>query len=722
MTSSSSQAPLRPLANLQADAIAMPGNFRLHMELGAALHSAGQPERALVAFEKALALAPRDSEAASACATLMFELDRPHAAYACLATVRDQLLLTADGVCNLAVAAEACGEHDEARACYQHALALEPDHLRSLNNMALIAAREGRWEQAIANARRCVELLPGEPLLWLNLCDMLVGSRNFMAALDVLARATTSFPQLPALAIRQVVVLAFNAEFERAGAALDAMGPQGLQLLRDHLAASTHPSPDAPVGKATATAPNLRELFTQQAFEALVVCDWRYNDKLLDVIRELLAHALQTGEPRDWRDTQFYGLALPLEESELAKIRVTSTQAIADSLTGGLAPFTARRAVTPDGRMRIGLATQSLRDPRFADALARQLSLHDASRFAMYVYAPTQQPEARLLEPLLAHAAGAIEVAHMSTDEMAARIRLDRLDLFMDMAFDTPWCRPEIPQRRVAPVQIRQITWHRHNPPQPCEYNMSDTFVHPDGLDLTPYGAVVRLPYTCWLAANDDQPEAPASRVDLGIPGDALVLGTFLPAVMVDPDSFSLWMQMLRALPDAILLMPGFAPAAKANLQREAQAAGVSSERLTFMPRLTRAETLARMSLTDLLVDTVRCNANHGLVDALRMGVPALTCAGNSMASRLGGSIVRAAGLPECVYGDRGEYVDAVIRFGRNRSEIEALRSRLRAARSTAPLFDTAARVREWEAAWTTMVERHRNGLAPVAFDVPPQE
>ncbi|CAN5726046.1 hypothetical protein BH11PSE7_BH11PSE7_04370 [soil metagenome] len=697
----------------------MPGNFKVHMELGAALHKAGQPEQALVAFEKALSLVPRDTQAVSACATLLFELDRPQAAHACLATVRDQLLLTSDGACNLAVAADACGERDQARACYQQALALEPDHIRSLNNMALIAAAQGRWEQAISNARRCVDLLPDEPLLWGNLCDMLIGSRDFKAALEVLAHATASFPQLPALAIRQVVALAFNAEFERASVALNALGPQGANLLREYLAGSSHPSQDAPVGKSPSGLPSLRELFTQQAFEALQVCDWRYNDKLTDVIRELLAHAVRTGEPRDWRDTQFYGLALPLAEIELAEIRVFSTTAIAQGLGAGLAPFAARRAVTSDGRMRIGLTTQSLRDPRFAEALARQLSLHDASRFAMYIYAPTPQPEARLLEPMLAHAAGAVEVAHMSTDEMAARMRLDRLDLFMDMAFDTPWCRPEIPERRVAPVQIRQLTWHRHNPPRPCEYNMSDTFVHPDGLDLAPYGAVVRLPHTCWLAANEDQPEAPASRADAGLTDDALVLGAFLPAVMVDPESFALWMQMLHALPDAVLLMPGFAPAARSNLQREAHAAGISAARLVFMPRVTRPETLARMRLTDLLVDTVRCNANHGLVDGLRMGVPGLTCAGDSMASRLGGSIVRAAGLPDCVYDDKQEYLDAVIQLGRNRSRLDALRARLNSARSRAPLFDSGARVREWESAWTTMIERHRQGLAPIAFDVP---
>ncbi|MBC7379877.1 MAG: hypothetical protein H7346_20910 [Burkholderiaceae bacterium] len=719
MTLSSPPVPAQPLASLQAQADAAPDNFQLQMELGGALHDAGQPELALVAFERARSIAPQDAQAASACATLFFELDQPLAAYACLAKVRDQLLLTADGACNLAVAAEACGHLSEAGECYERALTLEPDHVRSLNNTALVAARAGQWPLAVARANRCVELLPSEPMLWGNLCDMLVGSRDYVQALDVLSRAVELFPGQHLLQIRQIVVLAFNAEFDRASAALTALGPTGEQLLRDYLAGGI--KPDAPVKKGAAAVPTPRELFTQQAFEALQVCDWRYNDALTRVIREQLAEYERTGEQRDWRDAQFYGLALALREHELAKVRSISGDAIARSLSRPMPAFIARPPASSDGRLRIGFATQSLRDPRVRNAVARQLSLHDASRFAIYIYSPTPNPEERLIKPLQDHAASAIEVAHMTTDEMVARIRLDRLDLFMDMAFYTQWCRPEVPARRVAPVQIRHMTWHRHLPPVPCEYSMSDTFVHPDGLDLTPYGPIVRLPHTCWLSPMDDEPEPPPPRAEAGIADDALVLGAFLPAVMVDPHSFSLWMQMLRALPDAVFLMPGYAPAAKANLQAAAEAAGITRNRLFFIPRLTRSETLARISMTDLFVDTVRCNANQGLVEALRMGVPALTCAGESMASRLGGSIVRAAGLPDCVFSDEGAFVDAAIHLGRNRHELKALRSRLQAARPEARLFDTASRIREWESAWTTMVERYRSGLAPAAFDVPSQ-
>ena len=308
----------------------------------------------------------------------------------------------------------------------------------------------------------------------------------------------------------------------------------------------------------------------------------------------------------------------------------------------------------------------------------------------------------------------------MTLDEAVGRMRLDELDVFVDMAFDTPWCRPEIPERRVAPVQIRQTTWHRHQPPRPCDYNMSDRFVHPPGMEMEKYGAVVRLPFTCWLSTNNDMPDPRrASRAELGLPADALVLCSLLPALMVDPQTFGLWMRMLQALPHAVLLLPTFETEARANLAREAGAAGVDASRLSYLPSSSRAQLLARIQLADLFVDAVRFNANHGLVDALRMGVPAVSCAGQNMASRLGGSIIRAAGLADCVLESAQGFMDKVVALGSSPELLRGLRARLAAQRPSAPLFDAHARVREWEAAWTTMVQRHQAGLTPQAFDVP---
>ncbi len=680
--------------------------------------STSLPDDASV-LESAAKASPHDLHAQVRFASALLALDRPQAAYDLLNQVRPLLMANADGATNLAITAEACGSTADARACYGHALALQPNHVNALNNLGLMQAREGQWESAKALASRCVELLPGEASLWLNWCDLLIRCRDHDQALEQLDIAIKRFPALPEFALRRAMVLAFQAQFDQSQSAFKALPPDAWALYEDFSATASRDG-DRAVHGAPVSLPDPQELYCQQAYQAMQVCDWRDHDRLTALIRQMLAHSTLTGEGKDWRDTQFYALMLPLHENELARIREISIATIGARLSPSMPAFIARRSASQDDRIRVGIAAQSLQDPRYANALARQLCLHDPSRFAIHIYVPSLQPKIGLDPAFASQNAVITNIAGLSNDEAVARIRLDRLDLFMDAAFNTPWCRPEIPERRVAAVQIRQMTWHRHHPSRPCEYNMSDTFIHPDGKDLLRYGAVSRLPHSCWLALNDDLPAAlPLSRADIGVPGDALVLCALLPALMIDPETFSVWMQIMRGLPHALLMLPSYGAPARLNLVRQAEAAGVRANRLVFLKPLNRNDMLAHLSLADLFIDAIRVNSNHGLADALRLGLPAITCAGNNMASRLGGSILASAGLPEAIVESPAAYLAEVLHLGRNPAALDRMRESLKAARPTAALFDGAARVKEWEAAWTMMVERSRAGLQPAAFDVP---
>ncbi len=706
-----------------AASLEAPQNSQTWMLRGAQLHAAGQLEQALIAFEKALALQPNDVNAASACATLLSALSRPVAAYKALLSVEALLLETADGAANLAIAAESCGDMARAGMAYKRALTLDPNHGRALNNVGLMAAAQAQWEPALECAHKCLAQDPGHAPYHVNLCDYLCGARRYADALAVLQEAAARFPDNLDIRIRGAAVLAFNGDFEQSHEASQRFDAATLDYFHKFLGHAIAPAYlDHKLRLLQGELPDARQLYTGQAFEAMTVCDWRDNDHVTATLRQMLDECVRTGQRRDWRDAQFYGLMLGMNENELAQMRKISIAKIGEGLKASLPPFVQRPkpAAKRDDRIQIGIAVQSLRDERHAHALKRQLALHDSSRFAIHIYSPTRHPELEHGEMLKPHAASVTEIAHMSDIEAAGRMRLDPLDVFVDMTFDTAWCRPEIPALRVAPVQIRQLTWHRHNPPRPCDYNMSDTFVHPDGLDLAPYGAIVRLPHTCWLAMHDEAPDDGWDRREqAGLPADALVLCAVVPSVMLDPESFGAWMKILRSLPDAVLWLPAYSLPIAANLVREANAAGVNENRLLFAARLPRAQSLACLKHADLFLDTLRFNTNQGLEDALRMGVPALSCAGDSMASRLGSSIIRAAGLPQCVMPSEAAYVAEAVRLGRNPQALQQLRQHLLAEKASAPLFDVAVRVREWEAAWAHMAERTRAGLAPAAFDVP---
>jgi predicted O-linked N-acetylglucosamine transferase (SPINDLY family) len=111
-----------------------------------------------------------------------------------------------------------------------------------------------------------------------------------------------------------------------------------------------------------------------------------------------------------------------------------------------------------------------------------------------------------------------------------------------------------------------------------------------------------------------------------------------------------------------------------------------------------------------VFLDTWPYGAHTTASDALWAGCPVLTWPGETFASRVAASLLRAVGLPELVAGSAADYVERAVRLAHD----GALRARLRAYLAgpgrASPLFDTDAFVRALERAYLTMAEQFRAG------------
>ena len=698
--------------------------FASLMQRGSQLHAEGQLEGALRAFEDALALRPADTHAASAAATLLSALSRPHAAYKVLLSVEKTLSDQADGACNLAIAAESCGYMKQAKIAYQHALELDPDHLRSLNNMGLLEAAESNWPAAIACAQRCVELDQDDASYHQNLSDHLSGARRFSEALEVLDAAARRFSDYLDITVRRIIVLAFNGDFEKSRqleATLDATGQSYLLTFVTRSLAS--PEDTSAVYMPQPVKRDAFELYTWQAFAAMKVCDWRSNEQLTANLRIVLADTSNAHRHTDWQQVAFYAQALQMHEDELTSLHGLRNDTASLTAIALIPAFTnTRKTLTRqhDPRIHVGLAVHSLHDPKQLHALKQQLALHDKKRFAIHVYSCTHEPELEQEQALRPYTESVAQIVHMSDTEVAGRVRLDQLDVFVDVHAGPDTRSWRIEDLRAAPVQVCQTTWQQHRATGPFDYVMSDRVVQADNRDGKAGISVARLPLTCWLALHDDAPSVNVtSRQALGLPDDALVLCAMFEPAQLDPETFELWMRILKALPNAVLWLPSCSGVVKANLSAQSQAAGALEGQIILTEPPSRPDLLACIKHADLFLDTLRFNAVQGLEDALRSGVPAISCEGNNMASRLGASVLRAAGLPDCVLTTPDAYAAKATWLCQHPAALYILRERLATAHRSSPLFDTAARIKELEAAWAHMVQRSRAGLPPATFDVP---
>ncbi len=691
----------------------------------AQLHGTGKPELALVAFETALALAPGDLNTASACATLLSELDRPEAAYRTLLSVEDLLLNDADGAANLAIAAESCGDLEKAQASYARALALDPDHLRTLNNVSILAASAGRWDLAVELARKCLALAPQHPSYHANLAEFLSGAQRFHEGLQTLTTAIAQFPDSIELRVRHIVLLAFNGELEKSDAATAQLGAEGRKILGDFLLNLEAPEDRHLYRTRTRNnppkAPDALDILAGQSFRNLALCDWRNNASLTAILRASLARTSHTIERRHWHLAPFYGMLLGLNDDELEQMERESLSADLACNHALLPPFTAlsKVAAKKDHRIHVGIALDSLNDEGQFESLVHHLAHHNASRFAIHVYAFTPRPEAKHAEQLRSVGVTLVELGHMSDVEVVARIRLDRLDVYVEIAPELPFRRSLISALRVAPVQIQRSSKQSQSAPG-LDYNTSDEFLHPEASRSAWASSGTAVAQTSSHAIAETRPTCELS-VSNGpdLAEETLVLCALTPPEKLDPQSFAAWMKIMRSLPDAVLWLPRCARGA-INLVREANAAGVGGSRLLFSNSSSRATLLARLSQASLCLDTFRTSSAVDLAYALNAGIPAITLAGHNTSCRSGASIMRAAGMPQCVMPSGEAYVSEAVRLGRDEQALAALKESLLAARLTAPRFDVQSHVQQWESALTTMVERLRAGLSPAAFNIAP--
>jgi predicted O-linked N-acetylglucosamine transferase (SPINDLY family) len=160
--------------------------------------------------------------------------------------------------------------------------------------------------------------------------------------------------------------------------------------------------------------------------------------------------------------------------------------------------------------------------------------------------------------------------------------------------------------------------------------------------------------------------------------------------------------------------------AATRNLCNEASARGVDPARLVFAPKVEISHHLARHRLADLFLDNLPVNAHTAASDALWVGLPVLTCAGDSFVGRVAASLLDAVGLPDLVTRGLDEYEALALKLANERDLVAAIRQRLHRNRDTSPLFDTERLSRHIESAYLTMLEILRRGEPPRGFAVDP--
>jgi predicted O-linked N-acetylglucosamine transferase (SPINDLY family) len=342
----------------------------------------------------------------------------------------------------------------------------------------------------------------------------------------------------------------------------------------------------------------------------------------------------------------------------------------------------------PKRPLRLGFVSADLRRHPVGYFLVPFLENLDRSRFAVVCYS------GRAVRDDLTDRLGVAsnvwhDVARMSDNELAECIRADRIDILFDLAGHTAGNRLLVFARRPAPLQMSWIGYPGTNGLDAIDYLIADRFHVPPGAEVHYRERVLRLPegYVCL----DPPAEAPAVGPLPALERGFVTSGSFNNVAKITPEVIARWAGIVRGATGSRLLLVTPALDDRSTRERIAAAfvaAGVDPARLELRGALPRAELQAAYNTIDLALDPFPYSGGLTTCEALWMGVPVVTCPGETFAGRHSLSHLSNIGLSATVNLDLNTYVARALELACDLPQLVALRSGLRAQMAPSPLCD----------------------------------
>jgi predicted O-linked N-acetylglucosamine transferase (SPINDLY family) len=372
-------------------------------------------------------------------------------------------------------------------------------------------------------------------------------------------------------------------------------------------------------------------------------------------------------------------------------------------------------------KIRVAYVSADFRQHPVSHLMIGVIEQHDKSRFETIGLSLGNDDQSALRARFIAAFDTFVDAKLMTSDAISRLIQTMEVDILVDLSGFTADSRTELFASTPAPIQVNFLGYPGTMGADYMDYIVADPHVIPDADRLFYAENVVHLPDT-YLPTNSSlvASERTPTREEAGLPASGFVFCSFNHIFKINPGIFDTWMQLLATVANSILwLSRPDDQGAMDNLRKEAERRGIDPQRLIFADRVPLVEDhLVRYGLADLFLDTAPYNAHTTAADALFMGLPVITCSGNTFAGRVAGSLLKAIGLPELVTHSLEEYKQLALALALDPERLAATKTRLRANKTTNPLFNTNGYCRHLEKAFTTMWERHQKGEPPIGFAV----
>ncbi len=354
----------------------------------------------------------------------------------------------------------------------------------------------------------------------------------------------------------------------------------------------------------------------------------------------------------------------------------------------------------PHRKLKIGYVSPDFRNHalfNFIEPVFRNFSRRE---FSIYCYFNHTESDAGT-EMLKASVANWIDSANLSDEDLAQRIIADQIDILVDLAGHTVGNRLLTFARKPAPIQITFAGYPCTSGLTAMDYRITDPQLDPPGMtEQIHTEQLLYLPSTAFFSPPGAAPEVNALPA---LESEYFTLGSFNQVYKVTDDVIAVWARVLKNIKNSRLYMV-LGDAENELIRKEYRekfvALGAQSEQLIFFAKQAMDNYLQLHHEIDLCLDTFPYNGGTTTHYSLWMGVPVVTLAGNTPCSRVGVTILTAAGQLRCITASAEDYIDRCVYFSENLMQLATIRQSLRETVMQSSIRDEQGFVGELDSAY----------------------
>ena len=280
---------------------------------------------------------------------------------------------------------------------------------------------------------------------------------------------------------------------------------------------------------------------------------------------------------------------------------------------------------------------------------------------------------------------------HLSDDELESLIRLDSVDILIDLSNHTKGNRLAVFSRKPAPVQINFMGAPVSTGLNSIDYMITDSLRDPIGDSDKFYSEkLLRLPWASQFKQLSDMPEiVPPPSTTTGY----ITFGATNSLRKINNETIEAWANILKRVPHSklnIFINDYSNLDMHEHVYSMFESHGIDKSRLRLQGKMVMKEYLASYNEIDIALDTYPYNGFTTTFHALLMGVPVISYAGKTRVSRNGFAILSLIDKADWATDNWEDYANKAIEIASNVDALISIRTELRRKIQSSKIMDYA--------------------------------